>query len=71
MEEEQRAALKSKLGMFYNHLQQKEQLKNKFKQMQDEEKLKEEIRKTRWSTKKVESDYRPTVEEFDKLFGEM
>lgn len=71
MEELQRAALRSKLAMFYNHLQQKEELKNKFKQMQDEEALKEEIKKTRWSEKKLESDYRPTIEEFDKLFGEI
>lgn len=69
MEEEQRHLLRGKLGLFYAHLQQKEQLKNKFKQMQDEEKLKEEIKKTRWSAKKVESDYRPTIDEFDNLFG--
>jgi len=69
MDEALRIRLKDKLGMFYNHLQQKEQLKNKFKQMQDEENLKKQIQESRWSVKKVESDYRPTIDEFDKLFG--
>ena len=69
MDEELRIRFKDKLGMFYNHLQQKEQLKNKFKQMRDEELLKKQIQESRWSVKKVESDYIPTIEEFDKLFG--
>jgi hypothetical protein len=69
MEEEHRDTLKSKLGLFYTHLQQKEELKNKFKQMRNEEALKEEIKKERWSVKKVETTYRPTIDEFNELFG--
>jgi hypothetical protein len=69
MDEELRIRLKDKLGMFYNHIKQKEELKKKYQQMRDEELLKKQIQESRWSVKKVESDYIPTIEEFDKLFG--
>jgi hypothetical protein len=69
MDEQLRKQLKNKLGMFYNHIKQKEELKKKYQQMRNEEALKEEIKKERWSVKKVEITYRPTIDEFDKLFG--
>ena len=56
---------------FYDELtpEQKQEFKKKYQQMRNEEALKEEIKKERWSVKKVETTYRPTIDEFNELFG--
>ncbi len=76
MELQDKANLKKR---FQQMLVDKENLKNKFRQMlqQEEqvkvdEELKEKIKQTRWSAKGVKDNgYRPTIDEFDKLFGDI
>lgn len=69
MDDELRTRLKDKLGTFYNHIKQKEELKKKYQEMRDEELLKKQIQESRWSPQKIKSEYKPTIDEFDKLFG--
>lgn len=71
MDDELRVQLKDKLGMFYNHIKQKEELKKKYQEMRDEELLKKQIQESRWSPQKIKCEYKPTVEEFNNLFGEI